>query len=95
MVFNSQSCRLPRHVHTCDQNPQHGVQVAYDTGAGGWLPHATIRLEAWSTSELEQFLQLMHQQMNMVRPPWGCCTAAAAAASRWLLHSPAASGFGQ
>ena len=61
------------------------AQVVFDSGAGGFMPHAgRTRLEAWSTSELEHFLQMLHQQMDMVR---SLCTSgiAAAAALRIVL----------
>jgi hypothetical protein len=69
------------------------VQVMFE---GGLLPHASrTRLEAWSTSELEHFLQTLHPQMEMVRsgaavlPP----SLPLLLLAMWLLHLPAALGF--
>ena len=78
----------------------------FDSGAGGLLPHATrTRLEAWSTSELEHFLQTLHPQMEMVRsravvlPPSQplllllLLLLLTLLPVPWLLRSPAAPGL--
>lgn len=46
------------------------LQVIFDSGAGGFMAHRSrVRVEAWSTSELEHFLLMLQQQLEMVGAP--------------------------
>lgn len=67
MEFSRPVRRAPWHAHTFDRSAQR-AQVMFDGGMAGLMPHARgTRLEAWSTSELEDTLQMLHQHMDMVR----------------------------